>query len=1111
MLNLKKLGFVTAGTMMLFAVGVTMSACDKGLGKVNAKNIAYDGAKITWEEAKNADAYLVKVNDGSERRVTSTYFNYTAKDAENEVVVSICAIQERKNGEDKESKASSRSFTRLETISESTITFDEFGVMSWGEISGADSYLLSINGEAITVDGTTYGDDATREFPKGKQLKIKVRPYTIDGSTFSSWSAECNKLYLADVTNVKYDGDTLQWTDVQYADKYEVTIAGESSPIVVNQAKLTYPGKADDVIVNIKAISNKDYAFYSVMDESKTFVYLPKISGLDVKEGSLVWEGCDKADEYEIKIDGVSKGTTKDTSYKVPTNQTLQLEVKPLISSDNSAEAYFSIWSDKLTAFVLNSPTLTWNQAAIAENGEPGRPIGWQLVTGVVGGYKVKIVTPSGGEETIDNLNTSAMDFPYAFNEPGGTYTVSVAAKAGGLNVYDSAWSQPIVVERLAAPTNPQVSSDPSTNSWFEVTWTAVTGASGYNIIHDNQKVFTKGTSKRFTDVIPENNTLGDTLNYLIQSQGTDFEPTMGGGGKVRLSSIIPNGESGVTADVCKFEIYSMATPTGIACAEGSWDMTWNGVTAPNGYYVYNGDSKFAPTTAAKLDLHTLANGMDYVFSVVAAGDGKNHLASNRNGGVKNVRRLAVPYNLHISESSTFNPTLEWQTVDSANSFSLLVNGEVVDLNVTIGTNIASQYITTQGTRFSVSANGLYADGDKFYVSSDPCDPRAFGRLDAPDFSNTLVNANRELQWKAPGNFTSIDDPFTYTIYNLNKDVVVSGIEGTKVSIEELSDNPSATTLEAGEHSYYIRAIGSGGCINSEFSRVVTFEVLETPEIAVKDNAYTWVGIRGATKYMLKIGNIETTDIPYSEENGRFEYNPTKEITTYQENGYDVSLVAIGDGGMKFVDSQPFSMKQNVARVGTPSFSFVYKDAEGNETDTFSPNGKLEITVSPVANANGYVVTVGNVENILKKDEGLTYTWKPDSPGAFTVKVSGRGGCFDENGIFYLATATGYVEDAKKSVWLHNTVSNLSSKNSSYSFTWDYLPPAGYIKPANGYTVVIYYKDGTNETKTVTGYSYKMSSWNEFNNVKKVEVYVNACTNGDIYEIGSQVAAITRG
>lgn len=1114
MLNLKKLGFVTAGALMLFAVGATMTACNKSVGKVDAKTITYDGTKITWEEAKNADAYLVKVNDGSERRVTSTHFNYTAKASEEEVVVSICALQERKNGEDKESKASSRTFTRLETISESTITFDEVGVMSWGEISGADSYLLSLNGEVISVDGTTYGDDATREFPKGKQLKIKVRPQTADGSTFSSWSTEYTKIYIADVTSIKYDGDTLQWTPVQYADKYEVTIAGEAEPFVVNQSKLTYPGKADDVIVSIKALSDSANIFSSEMDESKTFVYLAKPTGLDVQEGRLVWNPNEKADEYEIKINGISRGTTEEAFYQLPTNQTLELAVKPLIKSD-SAEAYFSIWSDTLQAFVLNAPTLTWNQAAIAETGEEGRPIGWSIVTGSVGGYKVKIIKPNGEEQLIDNLNTSAMDFPYAFNESGGEYTVSVAAKTGGVNVYDSPWSQPIVVERLAAPTNPQVTSDPSDNSWFEVTWAPVTGTSSYNIIRDNQKTVVTGTSKRFTDIIPDNDTLGVQQNYLIQSRGTDFEPVMGGGGKVRLASIIPNAESGLTVDVCKFEITSRATPTGIQCTEGSWDMTWNSVTAPNGYYVYDGDSKFAPTTTASLDLKTLSNGMDYTFSVAAAGDGKNVLASNRNGGWKNVRRLAVPYNLRINESSTFNPMLEWETVDSANSFSLIVNGETVDLNVTIGTNIASQYITTQGTRFAVSANGLYDDGQKFYVSSDPCDARTFGRLERPTFSNTLVNKDRELQWTAPGNFASIGDPFTYTIYNMSKDVLVSGIPNTKISIEELSSNPNATTLEAGEHSFYIRAIGSGGSINSEFSDVVKFTVLETPTITITDNAYTWAGVPGATDYTLQIGNLSTTDIPYSEENKRYEYTPTKEITEYKENGYDVSVVAIGDNGQTRVDSQPFSMKQYVARVGTPSFSFVYKDVEGNETDMFSPDGKLEVTVNPVANANGYVFTVGKVENVFEKEDGLTYTKTFDSPGAFEVKVSARGGCFDENGIFYLDTAQGYVEGAKKSIWLHSPVTNLVSDNNFYSFGWDYVAPAGYVKPSNGFKVVIYYKDGTGkETKTiekVTGYSYRMESWEDFNDVKKVEVYVNACTDGEIYEIGSQVASITRG
>ncbi len=1105
MTSLKKFGIIAASALMMCAVGATMTACGGSVGQVNAKTIAYDGAKITWDEAKNADAYLVRINDGSEKRVSTTSFTYKAKSAENEVVVTISALKESKKGDDKEGKASSRTFTRLETIQKSSITFDA-GVMSWNDVANADSYLLSYSSSEapITVFGTTYGDDATRQFPTGKQLTIKVKPNSTDGSTFADWSESISKAYIAPVTGVKYDGDTIQWNSVEFAQKYKLTIAGEAEPIIVNQNKYTYPGRAEDVTVNIEAMNDSEDIFNSVMPEPKTFVYLPKITGLEVKEGMLTWPKIDKAETYEVRVDGLVKAVTADTFYQMPTNKSVRVDVKPLLSTE---DVFFSIRSDELQAYVLTAPTLKWNQAATLENGEEARPIGWSGVSGSVGGYMVKIITPAGTEDLLPNLNANAMDFPYLFNEAGGTYTVSVAAKGGALDVYDSAWSKPIVVERLAAPTSPKITSDASTNSWFEVEWAPVTGASGYYLIREGQKISVSGNSKRVTDPIDKNDTAGMTINYLIQSRGVDYEPVTGGGGRVTLSSIIPKDDSGLTVDVCKFEIISRATPTDIVCTEGNWDMTWTGVTTDTGYYVYDKDSQVGSSMTEKFDLHELECGMDYTFSIAAAGNGSNILASNRNGGTKNVRRLAVPYNLSISESSTFNPTLEWQSVDSVNSFSLIVNGTTVSTNVSVGANIADEYITTQGMRFSVMANGLYEDGQgKFLVSSNPCEARTFGRLVAPTFSDVKVNANRELQWTAPTNFASIGDPFTYTVYNEEQDAVWTGETQTTVSIDKLAGK-GFDKLPAGEHTFYVRAIGSGGCINSKFSDTATFTVLKTPTIEIKDGKYTWKNV-GMSQYELTIGDTTLTNVTYSEENERYEHVPTTEITEYKENGYGIKLVAIGDGGRSYVDSQPFTMTQFVKRAALPSFTFSYEDEEGNALTRYQANSYLKVNVSQaVSYTNGYTFTLGETAYVSKADEGLTYKTKLDSATAFQVKVSSNGGTFDENNNFYLPTAVQQVNGGAKWVWIHHAVTNLDSNAQTYQYTWVYQPAEAIkdikTKPTNGFTVIITYSDNTTETIEASKRSVDVE---KFTQVTKVEVFVNPCTDGEIFEIGSESA-----
>ena len=193
-MNKIKKFFLTLATAILVAMCGLLVACGEPDG-VAQTSIKYDGQLITWSEVAKVDGYVVTINGGTEYSAPTNQFAYPAKDTEDRIEITV-----KTKKKDKTSEGSTKLFTRLPEIKTEDITFDENGKMSWPEVAGASEYVLKVNGKEQRTAGTVF-----EGFERGKTNTIQIMPVAPGDASFSKWSVQLTKEYLAAPTDIKYD------------------------------------------------------------------------------------------------------------------------------------------------------------------------------------------------------------------------------------------------------------------------------------------------------------------------------------------------------------------------------------------------------------------------------------------------------------------------------------------------------------------------------------------------------------------------------------------------------------------------------------------------------------------------------------------------------------------------------------------------------------------------------------------------------------------------------------------------------------------------------------------------------------------------------------------
>lgn len=1022
----KKILLILLSLVAVVAGALALSACKKAEKYIYRapENIAFDGQYLTWDKVEFVNYYTVSIDGGDAARANSTTYAYASNDT---FEVTVTAVF------DNTEKSTSVTFKPLAAIE--NITVSENGEISWSAVSGANAYQLTINSTTATTTETRYS-----QLPEGSN-RVKVKPIVSgDNTYYSAWSQEVNVYIYNKPTNVRYDGTTLTWTG--NSSDYEVSI--NNVPQTVTGNSMAFNSENKDFTVEVKAVGNHTTTYDSKTAQEE-FHYLDAVTALFVEDGIVKWNGISGAEGYKIKIGGVVQkaGVTSAQYENLASGRSQDIAVMPYNDSGN----YFSSWSAEKTVYILDTPQVAWNND-LELDGEANNNLTWNAVN-AADGYTARLIK-DGGTPEISTYSDVQRAFSHAYASVG-KYTIEIKANAasGSADYYDSKYSAPITVERLAAPkaaaSNFIVSNRDNLATGFTVNYVPVNGASGYQLYKDEAPVsgkFTTSAALTDTNVAKADIITEQHYTYIVRSMGG--VKTVSGNKYVTLPCL--------TSDALSFDITVQATPQNATMS--GYVLSWEAVAGNDGYTVaYAGTSVTAQ--AESFDLSTIKAG-SYSVTVSARGNGSNVLASNTSAPVA-IQRLESPKNIKISSSG--NGTLQWDDVSNAKSYETYLDLSQTPLASNAYGNMY-QFIETNGTTLSMVAVANYYNDLRtlYYMTSEHSPTQQFIRLAAPTFPEGALANNVELLWSAPSNINTSEYTPTYRVFSAIGEQIGGGVQnGTKFNIDYLAGG--------GTYNFYVKAIGNGTkYLDSDYSAVITAYKIVTPEFTIQNGQYVWSSMTNASSYYLEIDGKKVSDDYHV---SRTTYSYTPRFTT--EGDHIVKLKAVGDGRGN-LDSAYYTYTQKARILNAPVITYNYSD------DHFVTNGRITVNITTAsANCSGYQYEIAGQS--LTSTE-LTYSKEIQSPGKYSIRVKALGGTFDANNVYYIDSqyAGGGTTDVITILGAPSTSSFIIISDGAVK--WD------SVSGASGYEYQISYNGGAFGTVQTTGYNtFNITNYKQYGSI----------------------------
>lgn len=1038
---MKKLGKLVSVIVVAVALVLCFTACSKVQEVLMdvPENVYYDGQYLTWDKVE-ADYYTVSINGGEAKRANSATYSYPST-TDFEVTITVV------KGE--ASKSVSKSFRYLAPISELYVR--DNGEVWWDAVSGANEYEVQVNG---TIVGHV-ADNAYGALTAGSSNRVKVKPVVSgDNSYYSEWSKEKYVNIYTTPTDISYDGTNISWKG--NAKSYEVTVNGVTEP--VSATKFAYNSENHDFTVSVKGVGDHVNNYDSASAET-TFSYLSSVTDLTVEEGTLKWGEIANAKGYKVKIGADVYTVNGDTQYKdLTVGKSLAVSVMPYNDEGN----YFSSWSAVKNVYILSVPSFRWNSNLELDT-EANNNYTWDAVPAAAG-YTICLTSPDGNTQTFAR---SIDDRAFAdLYEAVGIYTVRVKANADPLDGdrYDSKYSDPITIERLAAPrktdNNFVISNANSLADGFTVNFIGVNGASGYQLYKDGVVMsgLTAGANgSAITDRNVVSNTVTTEQHYTYMIQALGGVSNVGGLTYVRLSSI--------KSTSLTFDIIVQQQPQGLTAS--GFSASWNAVGCSNGYAVsYGGDVQTASTES--YDLSVLPAGKTEL-AVCTRGDGAQTLASNYTATL-DIRKLDYPRNIKITYGEG-NGLLAYDDVSNATGYSVYIGLDYTALDQQSWDEMYN-FIETQGTVLSMraDANEFNDDNTIYYLSSDISPTQLFIKLSAPTFSEGAISTHTEIRWNAPENINT--QVYTPTYVVKYSDTTIAARNGTSYDISK---------LDAGEYVFTIRAVGNDTqYLDSEYTLVgKKFTKLETPQMSVESDGYHWNAVAGASTYYVEIDGTRVYD---SEHIAGKEYTYKPSYSTI--GSHTVRLTAVGNG-IDTVSSKAFEYTQTVAQFRRPEISARYSNPDG-----FVIGGSIIVSVTNATpKAVNYQYEIGGKTSVSSE---LTASQVMDSQGSFSIKVKALGGVIDENEIYY--TDSLYTAEITMILLAPPSLNKFQMSSDGY-IQWS------AISSAQGYDYQISYDGGEYSDIThINGSSLKINNFRAYTNIK---IRVRASANGAANKVNS--------
>ncbi len=991
--RLKKTFILLLSLCMVLGLSVFLAACGEDEtanqvppAAVDATTIKYDGSTFTWDAVDGAKSYKLDIN-GNSYTESATKHPYSCTNFKADAYsITITCVNDWG-----QSDAISKTFSQLPTMDEKAILFSEEGVMSWEAVEMANMYIVNVNGTDHEVGNLEFSD-----FEYGKTNTIKIKPVGPDDTYFALWSKPLTKSYLGAPTDIKYDGQFITWKGSVSAKSYTVFV-NDNEFQTVTGTSMQYAADRDDFSVSVRANGDGDKSFDSKISENVNYIFLDLVTDMHVREGYVEWTAIEGADAYEVKIGGRTERTTE-PRFKLTAGSTQMVSVRPVSTKADSH--FFSDWNDEEPFYILRTPTLQWDANQVAD-GNDMKNLYWTAVPDAQS-YQIHIVMPNNVEDDRTTPNTDAT-FSFGYTEEG-TYRIKVMAIGNETEgKYNSAYTPEITVIRLAPPTAAPgnfISSDPEDlDEGFHINVQPVSGASGYKLwkAGGDTGITSQTTSLRATQVTEPTETREMHITYAVQSIGSGRK-NVGETFTVTLNSLT---KSNLAA-----EVTVLKRPEDVSIAGNV--MTWTADNTASGYAINLSGTRY---TAIDNSYTLNPDPGTYELSVCAKGDGKAVLPSRYTSKIT-VLKLQAPWDIHVDVGME-EGQLKYQGPSEAASYQIYMNNsETPEEGNTI--KDVSQFIEDNATTVQMKSVGSGFNNDKtrYVLDSNMSDPVIFTQLMSVTFGDRPFT-NTTLSWNAPQNASGAN--IHYEVYN-NFGSSVGTVESTQYDI---------SNAPAGDLVYRVRAFGDGyRFINSSKDDIPTASItkLKTPKVDRKGVYYTWDDITDAERYSVQIEGQNPAMVPAGSSPCKFE------PTVFTEVGfYDVSITAVGNG-RETIDSAPCVINQQVKKLDVPTFTIDYVNSsnEKEHSDTVVNNGGILISVTNnVANATGYLFTVGDTSRQQSLNDGLEYFYRTDASTTYNVSVTAVGGAFGEGdnaAIYYVNSAPASTQ----SMTLMGTLSDIS-------------------------------------------------------------------------------------
>lgn len=480
-------------------------------------------------------------------------------------------------------------------------------------------------------------------------------------------------------SGITYDdhAETIEWKAVSGASYYLITITSkEGGTVYVNEERadgtsFVYVSTGDGFTVKVVPVG-KNGTKGEASTCSFTHILPPTLESINYDYGVFTWDPIANATGYEITFAGdVTKtDTTVEPTYSLYEEGNglddldFNVTIWPLFDDDT----FYSSASDEYPVHAVSMSSINFSKAGPGEN----PTFSWTAAPNA-SGYSVKI-TKEGNPLPLreDNLSPVATEYSaYDFLE-AGVYHVYIAAKGDETKNLVSSPYRHLTIRRLETPVIDlnSMTSDDKTHSFA---WDPVEGAEGYTVSKDGVNLGNKGqnTSYQASNENPETGLQEETFEYTVQATSTDA---------YTLDSAISEG--------VRFMVLPRVQE--LRCVNGN--VEWDSITDASGYEV-SIDGVASEVVTSTFELPRLNEGT-HTVTVRALGNGKDIITSPYAAELS-VRKLPAPSNVRISDDHL----ITWDAVEGATSYSVYVNAgsnpiSVIDNSVELPTIDGSTSIT---------------------------------------------------------------------------------------------------------------------------------------------------------------------------------------------------------------------------------------------------------------------------------------------------------------------------------------------------------------------------------------------------------------------------------